>query len=285
MNLRLPVLSDGSDHGTTSTRSSAEHSTDHSESITNYLSVTEGEAAEEGRLRREPEESAAMYVRPSSRRTRTPRPAERESRSGPHAEFAGQLEYQVPPHRIADQRHRSQAVPLDEKVHHHQHVVREARMVESGRKRLRAAAVPHIHADNVAARAPQLVRVADDILRLRRAFEPMHDDRGGPRCTNLLRLPVAVAEDLARNLVCGRGRHLDQLCFRRRKAVDPRQIVAGDGLQMSVVQKTPWTKIFDVTLHSFDLYCGHQHPPALARSRNAVALSAPVGSSSCLKYT
>jgi hypothetical protein len=43
MNLRSPVLSDGSDHGTTSTGSSAEHSTDHSESITNYLSVIEDE--------------------------------------------------------------------------------------------------------------------------------------------------------------------------------------------------------------------------------------------------
>src|SRR5258706_4314466 len=50
MNLRLPVPSDGSDHGTTSTGSSAEHSTDHSESIINHLSVTEVEAAKEGDL-------------------------------------------------------------------------------------------------------------------------------------------------------------------------------------------------------------------------------------------
>src|SRR5258708_11218262 len=50
MNLRLPVLSDGSDHGTTSTGSSAEHSTDHSESITNYVSVTGDEAVRKGSL-------------------------------------------------------------------------------------------------------------------------------------------------------------------------------------------------------------------------------------------
>src|ERR1700692_971463 len=50
MNLRLPVLSDGSDHGTTTTGSSAEHSADHSESITNYLSVTGGEAVRNGNL-------------------------------------------------------------------------------------------------------------------------------------------------------------------------------------------------------------------------------------------
>src|SRR5438093_13438059 len=50
MNLRLPVLSDGSDHGTTSTGSSAEHSTDHSESITNYLSVPGDEAVKKGNL-------------------------------------------------------------------------------------------------------------------------------------------------------------------------------------------------------------------------------------------
>src|SRR5260370_29113181 len=50
MNRRLPVLSDGSDQGTTSTGSSAEHSTDHSESITNYLSVTGDEAVSKGNL-------------------------------------------------------------------------------------------------------------------------------------------------------------------------------------------------------------------------------------------
>src|SRR5260370_14161051 len=50
MNLRLTVLSDGSDHGTTTTGSSAEHSTDHSESITNYLSVTGDEAVRKGNL-------------------------------------------------------------------------------------------------------------------------------------------------------------------------------------------------------------------------------------------
>src|SRR5947209_3153389 len=46
MNLRLPVLSDGSDHGTTTTGSSA----DHSESITHYLSVTGDEAVRKGNL-------------------------------------------------------------------------------------------------------------------------------------------------------------------------------------------------------------------------------------------
>src|ERR1700716_3101503 len=50
MNLRLPVLSDGSDHGTTTTGSSAEHSADHSESISNYLSVTGDEAVRKGNL-------------------------------------------------------------------------------------------------------------------------------------------------------------------------------------------------------------------------------------------
>jgi hypothetical protein len=45
----LPVGSAGSDQGTTSTGSSAEHSTDHSESITNYLSVTAEQVADETR--------------------------------------------------------------------------------------------------------------------------------------------------------------------------------------------------------------------------------------------
>src|SRR5258708_28700554 len=50
MNLRLPVLSDGSDQGTTTTGSSAEHSADHSESITHYLRAPGDQADEEGDL-------------------------------------------------------------------------------------------------------------------------------------------------------------------------------------------------------------------------------------------
>ena len=179
-------------------------------------------------------------------------------RSSPaqRAQFAGQLQDKVSAHRVADQRHRLQAVLRDEEVHHREHVVGEPGVVERRRKRLGAAAVAHVHADDVAARAPQLVRVADDILRVRRAFEPMHDDGRGPRRANLLRLPVAMAENLARDLVRGRRRDLDQLRFGCRQAVDARQIVAGDGLQMSVAQKTPRTKLRGV---SGD---GSQAPPS-----------------------
>src|SRR5580704_17956753 len=81
MNLRL--LSDGSDHGTTRTGSSAEHSADHSESITHYLSVSEG-CAKPRRFRRAPEEIAVAYVPPNNRHSRSSHPAAQETHSAPH---------------------------------------------------------------------------------------------------------------------------------------------------------------------------------------------------------
>ena len=55
------------------------------------------------------------------------------------------------------------------------------------------------------------------------------------RCgADLLRLPMAVAEDLARDLVRRRRRDLDQLVLGHRQGADAREIVAGDGLQMTV---------------------------------------------------
>ena len=67
--------------------------------------------------------------------------------------------------------------------------------------------------------APEFVGVADDVLRVRRAFEPVHDDGCGPRGADLRRLPVAVAENLARDLVSRGRRDLDQLCFGSGKVV------------------------------------------------------------------
>src|SRR5271156_1382239 len=59
MNRRSPEGSDGSDHGTTSTGSSEEHSADQSENITNYLSVTEvgSQAQDSGVCEKEAEKS------------------------------------------------------------------------------------------------------------------------------------------------------------------------------------------------------------------------------------
>ena len=56
-------------------------------------------------------------------------------------------------------------------------------MVESGSEACHlvvvAAAVAHVHADDVAAGTPELVGVADDVLRVGGTFEAVDDDDCG----------------------------------------------------------------------------------------------------------
>ena len=60
---------------------------------------------------------------------------------------------------------------VEEEVHDAIDVVGEAGVVERRRERVsRAAAVAHVHADDVAAGAPELVGVADDVLRVARSL-------------------------------------------------------------------------------------------------------------------
>jgi hypothetical protein len=107
-------------------------------------------------------------------------------------------------------------------------------VVERGGELLGVAAVAHVHADDVGAGLPELVGVADDVLGLRGAFEPVDDDGGGAGGADLERLPVAVAEDLAVDLVLGGGGDFDEDGFGRREAVFAGQIVAGYGLEVAV---------------------------------------------------
>jgi len=115
----------------------------------------------------------------------------------------------------------------------------------------------------------------------------MHDDGGGPLRTNLDRLPVAVAANLARDMLFSRRRDFDKLWLGRWQVVAARQKVAGERLQMAVAEKAPWLKVRGVDGGLFELGWLDQSVPALARIRlrKAAALSAPAGSSSCLKYT
>jgi hypothetical protein len=80
-------------------------------------------------------------------------------------------------------------------------VSRQAGVVERGRERFGAAAVAHVHAHDVAAGAPHLVGVADDVLRLRRALEPVQKDDVSRWIADRFGLPVAVAEHLAGDLI------------------------------------------------------------------------------------
>jgi hypothetical protein len=95
------------------------------------------------------------------------------------AEVAGEFEHQVSAHRVANERDGLQLLRSQEEVQHAVDVPGQAGVVERRREALGAAAVAHVHADHVATGAPQLVGVADDVLRARRAFETVeNDDRG-----------------------------------------------------------------------------------------------------------
>jgi len=131
----------------------------------------------------------------------------------------------------------------DEEVHYDEHIVGEAGVVKRRRKRLGAAAVAHIHADDVATSTPELVRIADHVLRVRRAFQSVHDDGGRSRRANLDRLPMTLAEHLACDLACSRGRDLDKLWLGWWQTIRTRQIVAGNSLQVAVAEKTSWLKL------------------------------------------
>ncbi len=201
---------------------------------------------------------------------------------GAGAELAGELEHEIAAHRVADERDAAQAEAGGERAHDRGDIAREAGVVERGREGFGAAAVAHVHADDVEAGAPHLVGVADDVLRLRRAFEAVEDDDGEARGADLLGLPVAVAEDLAGDLVARGGGDFDELGGEGRQVVAAAEIVAEDGLEMAV--REPGARVEGRGSEGLQ-----GHPAGLAGwggarpRRKAWALRAPVGSSSCLK--
>ena len=70
-------------------------------------------------------------------------------RSG-RPEFARELEDEIAAHGIADQRNGFEAVKRDEVTHDRADIGGETGVVESRCEGLRAAAVPHVHADDIA---------------------------------------------------------------------------------------------------------------------------------------
>jgi hypothetical protein len=72
-------------------------------------------------------------------------------------------------------------------------VLRHPAVVERGGEVLGAAAVAHVHADDVEAAAVSLLRRAEHVERVGRAFEPVQQEQGRRRPA--LRLPAAFEED------------------------------------------------------------------------------------------
>ena len=74
-------------------------------------------------------------------------------------------------------------------------------MIENGGERVRASTIALVVADYVHSGGERLLRDAEHVLRLARAFESVHDDDG--QRAGAIRLPVTMAEDL------DGGRHFD----------------------------------------------------------------------------
>ena len=154
------------------------------------------------------------------------------------SEIACELEDKVATHGVADERDGLQMVQVVEEAHDGEHIAGEAGVIEGRRERFRVGAVAHVHTDDVAASRPEFVGVADDVLRVGGAFESVHDDGSGAGGADAFWLPVAVAEHLAGDLMFGRGGDFDELSFSRGEAVRAREVVAEDGLQVSVAHET-----------------------------------------------
>jgi hypothetical protein len=80
----------------------------------------------------------------------------------------------------------------------------------------------------------------------------MHDDGGRPLRANLDRLPVAVAANLARDLLCSRRRNFDKLWLGGRQVVAAGQKVARERLQMAIAEKAPRLKFRSVDGGQFE---------------------------------
>ena len=113
----------------------------------------------------------------------------------------------------------------------------------------------------------------------------MEEDDGQASGAHRLGLPMALAKHLAGDLVGSGWGDFDEFCRRRREVVRARKEVAGNGLKMSVAQ--PGAGLEGCDGEGFEAVGRRGHHPATdafaAARRKALALSAPVGSSSCLK--
>jgi hypothetical protein len=115
----------------------------------------------------------------------------------PRAPLAGELEHEIAAHGVADQRDALEAEARGEVADHGAHIGRAAGVIERGSERIAAAAVAHVHADDVHARGEGARGDAEDVAGIGRALEAVHQHRGEPRGALRLGLPSAVAENAA----------------------------------------------------------------------------------------
>ena len=123
------------------------------------------------------------------------------------AEFAGQLEHQIAAHGVSNHGYAAQAVGRCKMVQDRAHIRGQAGVVERWGPVFCAAAVAHVHANDVAAGSPGECRDSADVLRIGGAFEAVDEQDGQAVWTKVFRLPVAMAKHAA--AVGGVDRHFN----------------------------------------------------------------------------
>src|SRR4051812_32292798 len=96
-----------------------------------------------------------------------------------------------------------------------------------------SAAIAHVHPHHIASCGPGARGVSQDVLRFRRAFEPVDQNNRQAATANLFRLPVAKAE----NLAPGGSVHLNIDLLHRGQPVLSWKEISSNGLDVSAEEK------------------------------------------------
>lgn len=146
------------------------------------------------------------------------------------APLAGELENKVAAHGIADKGDAVQAEAGSIVDQNRAHIARETGVIQSGRESLSAAAVAHVHADDVAACGKGTDSYGANVTRVRRTLQTVNQDDGETRGADRFGLPVAMTQYTA---AVGRI-HLDRVGNGRQAKGGTGKVVGNDGLKMRV---------------------------------------------------
>ncbi len=168
------------------------------------------------------------------------------------AQLARQLQDQIAAHGIADERDGAKAMTVDEEAQDGEDVAGQTGVVEGGGERLGAAAVAHVHANDVAAGSARVCwSCRGRTASLDEPSRPWTMMAVGRVARTVFGLPVAVAADLACDLSVSSRRYLDERGLSGRETVDARQEVSRDGLDVAIAEKSSRQKICSVRRYGF----------------------------------
>jgi len=185
---------------------------------------------------------------------------------------------QVMPRMSQTERDALEALFATQGVGYRSYIRGHAGVVQGGGQGLRAAAVPHVHADDVHPQAPCLAAHSDYILGVRRTFEAMNDDQRKARPP--VALPMAHAANARVNPL---GNFFDgnQPLLSGRQQAHARQEVSRQRLQVCIAKPPPWNEGLDFEgerLASIGVRLGFcQHKTTVTSVREEIEIAATRG--------